>query len=100
MTGFILQSQWARQRETLIFFLVAASGVIFVAAARWFDARPRQLYAVYDYWHTSPSFFLIRLGMLLVILTASYAWCRWGFGQRPAGALELSVQTTPLELRR
>src|ERR1022692_1804309 len=82
-TGFILQSQWARQRETLIFFLVAAAGLVFVATARWFDAQPHQLYAVYDYWHTSPSFFLIRVGMLLVILTASYAWCRWGFGQRP-----------------
>jgi uncharacterized membrane protein len=80
-TGFILQSQWARQRDTLIFFLVGASGLVFVAAARWLDAQPRQLYAVYDYWHTSPSFFLIRVGMLLVILTASYAWCRWVIGQ-------------------
>ena len=83
--GFILQSHWARQRETLTFFLVGAAGLVFVEAARWFDAQPRQLYAVYDYWHTSPNFFLIRVGMLLAILTASYAWCRWGFGQRPAG---------------
>jgi uncharacterized membrane protein len=79
--GFILQSQWARQRESLTFFLAGASGLIFVAAARWLDTRPHQLYAVYDYWHTSPNFFLIRLGMLLVILTSSYAWCRWGDGQ-------------------
>ena len=49
--------------------------------ARWLEAQPRQLYSVDDYWHTSPSFFLIRVGMLLVILTASYAWCRWGAGQ-------------------
>ena len=28
-----------------------------------------------------PSFFLIRVGMLLVILTAGYGWCRWGAGQ-------------------
>jgi uncharacterized membrane protein len=75
--GFILQSQWARQREALIFLLVAAAGLAFVEAARWLDAEPRQLYSVYDYWHTSPNFFLIRVGMLLVILTASYAWCRW-----------------------
>jgi uncharacterized membrane protein len=80
-TGFILQSQWARQRETMIFFLVAAAGLAFVAASRWLDAQPQQLYTVYDYWHTSPSFFLIRVGMLLVILTASYAWCRWVIGQ-------------------
>jgi uncharacterized membrane protein len=78
--GFVLQSEWARQRETPTFFLAGAAGLAFVAAARWLDARPHQFYAVYDYWHTSPSFFLIRVGMLLVILTATYAWCRWGAG--------------------
>jgi len=83
-TGFILQSDWARQRETLIFLLSGATGLVFVASARWLDGQPRQLYAVYDYWHTSPNFFLIRVGMLLVILLASYAWCRW-VAQRRAG---------------
>jgi uncharacterized membrane protein len=78
--GFILQSPWARQRETLTFFVAGTAGLLFVVAARWLDAQPRQLYAVYDYWHTSPNFFLIRVGMLLVILTASYAWCRWVIG--------------------
>jgi len=58
-----------------------AAGLVLIAVARWFDAQPRQLYAVYDYWHTSPDFFLLRVGMLLMILTASYAWCRWGAGQ-------------------
>jgi uncharacterized membrane protein len=80
-SGFILQSQWARQRETLTFFLAGAAGLVFIATARWLDAQPHQLYAIYDYWHTSPNFWLIRVGMLLVILTASYAWCRWGAGQ-------------------
>jgi uncharacterized membrane protein len=76
-TGFILQSEWARRHEALTFLLAGAAGLVLVAAARWLDAQPRQLYAVYDYWHTSPNFFLIRVGMLLAILTASYAWCRW-----------------------
>ncbi len=35
---------------------------------------------MYDFWHTSPNFFLIRVGLLLVILAAVYAWCRWGAG--------------------
>jgi uncharacterized membrane protein len=83
--GFILQSQWARQREALTFILVGVAGLVFVAAARWLDAQPHQLYTVYDYWHTSPEFWLIRVGMLLMILTASYAWCRWGAGQWRAG---------------
>ena len=78
--GFILQSELARRHEALVFLLAGATGLVLVAAARWLDAQPRQLYAVYDYWHTSPNFFLIRVGMLLAILTASYAWCRWGLG--------------------
>jgi len=75
--GFLLQSQWTRAREAQVFLFVGAAGVGLVELARWLDARPRQVYPVYDYWHTSPNFFLIRLGMLLVIVTASYAWCRW-----------------------
>jgi hypothetical protein len=82
--GFVLQNQWARNRESLTFFLAGAAGLLFVEAARWLDAQPRQLYAVYDYWHTSPDFFLIRVGMLLVILTASYAWCRWVIARLPS----------------
>ena len=42
---------------------------------------PCRFYAAYDYWHTSPNFFLARVGILLVILWGAYAWCRWGLGQ-------------------
>jgi uncharacterized membrane protein len=84
-TGFILQSEWARKNETKIFLMAGGFGIVFIEAARWLDARPRQLYPVYDYWHTSPNFFLIRVGMLLVILSASYAWCRWIIGEQRAG---------------
>ena len=80
-TGFILQSQWSRKREALIFFLAGATGLGFIAGARWLDAQPHRFYAAYDYWHTSPNFLWLRVGMLLVILTASYAWCRWGAAQ-------------------
>jgi uncharacterized membrane protein len=83
--GFILQSEWSRAREVQIFFTLGAAGIVLVEFARWLDAQPQQIYPVYDYWHTSPSFFLIRVGMLLIILTASYAWCRWGLAQRGTG---------------
>jgi uncharacterized membrane protein len=79
--GFVLQSPWVRGREARIFFAVGAGGVAMVESARWVNARPWHVYAVYDFWHTSPAFFLIRLGMLMAILSASYAWCRWGAGQ-------------------
>ena len=80
--GFILQSQWARRRESVIFLTAAATGVLLVEVAHWLDAQPYRLYAVDDFWHTSPNFFAIRVGMLLVILAASYGWCRWGAAQQ------------------
>jgi hypothetical protein len=79
--GFILQSEWARALEWKTFFLIGLAGGLLIEFARWLDAQPHQLYSVDDYWHTSPSFFLIRVGMLLVILFGSYVWCRWGLGQ-------------------
>jgi uncharacterized membrane protein len=85
--GFVLQSQPARRREALTFFGMGVAGLGLLAAGRWLDAQPRHLYAGYDYWHTSPNFFLVRVGMVLVILTASYAWCRWGAGQWGFSAL-------------
>ncbi len=76
--GFLLLSDWGRRREAKVFAALGAAGVVLIAASRWLDHSPRQLYAVYDFWHTSPNFFFIRVGLLLVILSAVYAWCRWG----------------------
>jgi len=79
--GFILQNPWARAREARVFFSLGVAGLGLIEFSRWLDGLPRQLYPAYDYWHTSPEFFLIRVGMLLVILTGTYAWCRWGLAQ-------------------
>jgi uncharacterized membrane protein len=79
--GFVLTSQRVRQREAPAFSAMGATGLMLIAASRWLDAQPRHLYPVYDYWHTSPDFFLLRVGMLLIILFACYAWCRWGAAQ-------------------
>jgi uncharacterized membrane protein len=79
--GFVLLSDWSRARQAKAIGFAGAAGLVSIFLARWLDARPERLYAVYDYWHTSPSFFLFRVGLLLLILFASYAWCRWGMGQ-------------------
>lgn len=76
--GFLIFSPWARQRESTAFVVTGLAGVIFVFLGRWLDAMPRQLYAVYDFWHTSPNFFLIRTGVILGIVFLAFAWCRWG----------------------
>jgi uncharacterized membrane protein len=80
-TGLWLWGDWAAVHEERAMAVVGAAGVAVFLGAWWFDARPRHLYAVYDYWHTSPNFFLARLGILLVILLGAYVWCRWGAGQ-------------------
>ncbi len=79
--GFLLLSDWTRQHESAVFAASGAAGVALIYLARWMDARPVQIYPVYDFWHTSPNFFLIRVGLLLAILSMTYAWCRWGAGQ-------------------
>jgi uncharacterized membrane protein len=78
--GLFLVSDWARNNRGMAVALGAAGGLL-IYLAKWLDARPEQLYAVYDFWHTSPNFFLIRVGLLLLILAAAYMWCRWGAGQ-------------------
>jgi uncharacterized membrane protein len=77
-TGFLLMSAYLRRRESASFVMIGAAGVPLIYLARWFDHRPWQLYPVYDFWHTSPNFFLIRVGLLLAVLCGAYLWCRWG----------------------
>ena len=79
--GFLLHSEWVEKKQAAFFAVLLAAGVALIAFSRWLDRQPERLYAVDDYWHTSPSFFLIRVGMLLLILVGAYAWCRWGAGQ-------------------
>jgi uncharacterized membrane protein len=80
--GFLLMSDRARKSQTSFVTSLGVLGVGLGAVALWLDARPVQLYAVYDFWHTSPNFFLVRVGILLVILFLCYAWCRWGFATK------------------
>jgi uncharacterized membrane protein len=80
--GFFLFSGVARRKPGMVFAALGGTGILAGALSLGFDALPKQLYAVYDYWHTSPNFFLMRCGILLVILFLAYAWCRWGFAQK------------------
>jgi uncharacterized membrane protein len=79
--GTLLRSDWSRQNEVTATAAAGASGIALAALGLWLDARPFQLYAVYDFWHTSPNFFLVRTGVVLVLVFLSYAWCRWGAGE-------------------
>ncbi len=57
--------------------LFAAAGAAAIALAYRIDHSQLRFYAVYDYWHTSPNFLMMRVGLLLLISFLAYAWCRW-----------------------
>jgi uncharacterized membrane protein len=80
--GFILSSNPIKNAGTRTFAFILAAGIALIYLSKFLDSRKLQLYSVYDYWHTSPNFFLIRLGMLLLLIVFAYVWCRWGLGQR------------------
>jgi len=80
--GFYLFSDFAKRKEGLAFALLGGTGVLAGFLSTVFDSSRVRLYAVYDYWHSNPDFFLMRCGILLVILFLVYAWCRWGFAQK------------------
>jgi uncharacterized membrane protein len=79
--GFLFLTDWAKQLGSRIFIYAALAGVALIYLGRWIESQPYHLYATDDFWHTSPSFFLIRAGFLLLILGAAYIWCQWGPGQ-------------------
>jgi uncharacterized membrane protein len=82
--GFLLFSNFAKTKGGWFFAAVGATGIVACILSLLFDAAPIRLYsaAIYDYWHTSPNFFLMRCGVLLALVFLVYAWCRWGWAQR------------------
>jgi uncharacterized membrane protein len=79
--GFFLFTNIAKRYEGLIFAALGGIGILACFLSIKFDKSRVQLYPVYDYWHTSPNFFLMRCGILLIILCCVYSWCRWGVAQ-------------------
>jgi len=80
--GFVLMSNVAQKLGWRLFAIGGLAGIVFYYVAKFCDARPWQIYPVFDFWHTSPEFFLMRVGFLLLLVSAAYVWCRWGFGQK------------------
>jgi fucose 4-O-acetylase-like acetyltransferase len=79
--GFVLFSDWSSKNPGITVSLLGAAGVGIYYLSMWLDALPVHLYAVYDYWHTGPNYFLARVALLLALTFIGYAWCRWGAGQ-------------------
>lgn len=80
--GFFLFSDFAKTKNTLAFLFLGGAGVLACVLSIIFDRSSLNIYAVYDYWHTSPNYLLMRSGVLLMILFFAHAWCRWGLAEK------------------
>jgi uncharacterized membrane protein len=92
--GYLLFSDWGKNNLEKVTLACGVAGVALFYLSQWLDGRTLQIYPDYDYWHTSPNFFLARVAILLVIVFASYAWCRWGLGQAGFSSLIQMGQTS------
>jgi uncharacterized membrane protein len=80
-TGFLLLSDTARRNHTATITALGGTGALAAGLALLFDRLPFHLYSTYDYWHSSPLFFLMRCAILLMMLLAVFAWCKWGWAR-------------------
>jgi uncharacterized membrane protein len=96
VAGLLLFGEWAEENPGKMVSLLGAAGVGIYCLSRWLDASPVRMYAVYDYWHTSPNFFLARVALLLEVMCLGYAWCRWGAGEWRFSPLMQMGQTSLL----
>jgi uncharacterized membrane protein len=78
--GCFLFDEWATRHVARTIGLLGIGGLALFFVSIGLDKLPLRYFAPYDYWHTSPAFFLARLGVLLIFFPLSYAWCRWGLG--------------------
>lgn len=94
--GFVLMSPAAKKHELWAAGILAAIGVAIWYGASWADSSRVSLYATYDFWHTSPNFFLMRVAILLWIVLFAYVWSRWGLPARIFSPLEQLGKTSLL----
>lgn len=100
--GFLLARARAEGREGRTVAALAAFGAAAIPAALLLDRLP-QVYPRYDFWWTSPNYFLIKVGILLLVLGVSYAWDRapwtaWPSALRQMGRTSLLIYWVHIEI--
>jgi len=71
-SGLLLSRDHARGREGLTIAALAAIGAAAIPAALWMDVHVPPVYPVYDFWHTSPSYVVVKGGVLLVLFALAF----------------------------
>lgn len=76
VVGYFILSETGKRLRPIMVPVTAIAGLAIAGIGYGLDHLPFQLYPVYDFWHTSPNFFLIRLGIVIIILAACDARCQ------------------------
>ena len=72
--GLLLARGRERDREALVVAGLGVGAAAAIPVALLLDRLPVSVYPRYDFWWTSPNYFLIKLGILLLALALAYAW--------------------------
>jgi uncharacterized membrane protein len=94
--GLVLFADWPAKNPAKVVATLGAAGVGLFYLSRAMDGSSIHLYASYDYWHTSPNFFLARLSILLMLMLAAFVYCQWGPGRLKFSPLIQMGQTSLL----
>ena len=70
--GLLLARARAGGREGVTIGAMAAAGAAAIPAALWVDRHAPAVYSAYDFWHTSPSYVVLKAGVLLVLLGLAF----------------------------
>ena len=77
--GAILKRTVPERLERLVQWSVLIA-IVLVFGAQYFANLPYSLYPRSDFWLNSPALILIRVGICLLLLAASYLWTEFGAG--------------------
>jgi len=94
-TGSLIAAAGDRRSERVLHVALACAGTALIAVGFYAAARP-SIYPSADFWTTSPTWFAIRLGVLMVALVALFAFDRG----RPVGRLGRAASFAPRVLER
>ncbi|MBI4472490.1 MAG: DUF1624 domain-containing protein [Acidobacteria bacterium] len=72
--GYLLLESRERMGESQFFRNISVAGILSFAAGSGMSLTPAFEYGFFDYSLTSPHYFFVRLGLVLLILSGAYKW--------------------------
>lgn len=98
--GVILAAWRTHGREAWLFTAMGILGVALIPLGLWADRNLPAVYPRYDFWHTSPAYFAVKTGIVLLTMAAAFVLDRLP-GQGPIrqlGRTSLLVYWVHLEI--